>query len=127
MRADNTEYLRTAARRRHENTRAEAIAALHGLDQAGARITFESVADHAGISRSWLYDQTGDDEWEDDNWWEIPLSNVPNVCDSIARRQVAALRRSGAGSTVELTANTWVYSDSTVSLWRIDIPVTFDR
>ncbi|WP_297622258.1 DUF6630 family protein, partial [Nocardia sp.] len=27
-----------------------------------------------------------DDVWDDDNWWEMPLSAVPGVCDSIARR-----------------------------------------
>lgn len=68
-----------------------------------------------------------DDGWEDDNWWEIALSSVPEVCDSIARRLAAALRRSGVGSPAELTAKTWVYSDSTVALWRIDIPVAFER
>ncbi|MFB7719401.1 hypothetical protein [Nocardia sp. NPDC056100] len=68
-----------------------------------------------------------DDGWEDDNWWEIPLSKVPEICESIARRLAAALRRSGVGSPAELTAKTWVYSDSTVALWRMDIPVTFDR
>ncbi|MEU6586208.1 hypothetical protein [Nocardia sp. NPDC046763] len=68
-----------------------------------------------------------DDEWEDDNWWEIPLSDVPNVCDSIARRLVAGLRRSGVGSPAELVAEAWVYGDSTLAMWRMDIPVKFDR
>ncbi|MFJ9370404.1 hypothetical protein ACIRRA_39115 [Nocardia sp. NPDC101769] len=52
-----------------------------------------------------------DDEWEHDNWWEITLSNVPNVCDSIARRLVTALRRSGVGSPEELTAEAWEPED----------------
>jgi len=58
MRSDNSIHLTTAAKRRHELTRAKAIAALHELDRAGDPITFESVADHAGVSRSWLYTQT---------------------------------------------------------------------
>ena len=58
MRSDNSIHLTTAAKRRHELTRAKAIAALHDLDRAGAKITFEAVADHAGVSRSWLYTQT---------------------------------------------------------------------
>ena len=58
MHSDNSIHLRTAARRRHEHTRAKALAALHELDRAGAPITFESVADAAGVSRSWLYGQT---------------------------------------------------------------------
>jgi hypothetical protein len=57
MRADNTIHLKTA-QRRHEHTRAKAIAAMHELDQAGTVLTFESVARHAGISRSWIYTQT---------------------------------------------------------------------
>ena len=58
MRADNSIHLTTAARQRHENTRAKAIAAMHELDRAGAVLTFESVARHAGVSRSWIYTQT---------------------------------------------------------------------
>jgi hypothetical protein len=57
MRSDNSIHLATAARQRHELTRAKAIAALHELDRTGARITFESVADAASVSRSWLYSQ----------------------------------------------------------------------
>ena len=58
MRADNSIHLATAARQRHELTRAKAIAAMHELDRAGAVLTFESVARHAGVSRSWIYTQT---------------------------------------------------------------------
>jgi hypothetical protein len=57
MRADNSIHLTNAARQRHELTRAKAIAAMHELDRAGAMITFESVAHHAGVSRSWIYTQ----------------------------------------------------------------------
>jgi hypothetical protein len=58
MRADNSIHLTNAARQRHEHTRAKAIAAMHELDQSGAVLTFESVARHAGVSRSWIYTQT---------------------------------------------------------------------
>ena len=58
MRADNSRHLATTARQRHEHTRAKAIAAMHELDRAGAVLTFESVALHAGVSRSWIYTQT---------------------------------------------------------------------
>ena len=47
MRADNSIHLTTAARQRHEYTRAKAIAAMHELDRAGAVLTFASVARHA--------------------------------------------------------------------------------
>ena len=58
MRADNTIHLTTAAKQRHEYTRAKALAAMHELDRAGAVLTFEAVARHAGVSRSWIYTQT---------------------------------------------------------------------
>ena len=58
MRADNSIHLVTAARQRHEHTRAKAIAAMHELDRAGAALTFEAVARHAEVSRSWIYTQT---------------------------------------------------------------------
>ncbi len=57
MPADNSRHLVTAARRRHELTRAKAIQALRELDRTGAVITFETVARHANVSRSWLYSQ----------------------------------------------------------------------
>jgi Family of unknown function (DUF6262) len=58
MHSDNSIHLVTAARRRHEHTRAKAIAAMHELDRSGTRITFEAVAVAAGVSGSWLYSQT---------------------------------------------------------------------
>lgn len=57
MRADNSIHLTTAARQRHEHTRAKAIAAMHELDRTGAALTFESIARYAGVSRSWIYTQ----------------------------------------------------------------------
>lgn len=57
MLADNSIHLITAARQRHEHTRAKAIAAMHELNRAGAALTFESVARHASVSRSWIYTQ----------------------------------------------------------------------
>lgn len=58
MRSDNSIHLKAAARQRHEQTLVKAIAALHDLDQTGAPISFAAVAEHAGVSRSWLYTQT---------------------------------------------------------------------
>jgi len=49
--------LTQAARRRHEAARARAVRALHELDHEGAPVTFELVARHAAVSRSWLYTQ----------------------------------------------------------------------
>lgn len=58
MRADNTAHLRAATRRRSERTRDQALAALRRLDTAGAPITFQALAREAGVSRSWIYNQT---------------------------------------------------------------------
>jgi hypothetical protein len=57
MRADSTVHIIEAARRRAEQTRQRAIAALRRMDAAGQRITFDAVSSEAGVSRSWLYAQ----------------------------------------------------------------------
>jgi hypothetical protein len=57
MRADNSHHLLAAARRRAEQTRARAVAALRRMDRAGRRINYDTVAREAGVSRSWLYAQ----------------------------------------------------------------------
>jgi hypothetical protein len=57
MRPDPDTPLAAAARQRHELTRSKAIQALRELDRTGAAVTFESVARHSGVSRSWLYSQ----------------------------------------------------------------------
>jgi hypothetical protein len=57
MRADNTRHIIAAARQRHELTRAKAIQALRTLDAEGRPVTFETVAQAADVSRSWLYAQ----------------------------------------------------------------------
>jgi uncharacterized protein DUF6262 len=57
MRADNSQYVIAAARRRAELTRARAIATLRRMDATGKQINFDSVAREAGVARSWLYTQ----------------------------------------------------------------------
>jgi hypothetical protein len=57
MPADPAHRLATAARHRHELTRAKAVQALRELDRAGTPITFEALARAASVSRSWLYTQ----------------------------------------------------------------------
>lgn len=58
MRADNSAHVITAAKRRHELTRAKAIKAIRELAQAGTPVSFQTVATRADVSRSWLYTQT---------------------------------------------------------------------
>ncbi|MFX0578862.1 DUF6262 family protein [Nocardia nepalensis] len=83
MRVDNTAHLITAAQRRHELTRAKAIQALHELDQAGTAITFEAVAQHADVSRSWLYSQPD----IKDEIQRIRASQGPNIKAAIPSRR----------------------------------------
>ncbi len=57
MRSDNSRHIVDAARQRSQYTRAKAIQALRTLEAAGEPITFETVAQQARVSRSWLYAQ----------------------------------------------------------------------
>jgi Family of unknown function (DUF6262) len=57
MRADNSRHIVAAARRRAEQTRQRATAALRQMDATGQRISFDAVARKAGVARSWLYTQ----------------------------------------------------------------------
>jgi hypothetical protein len=57
MPADNAARLAEAARRRHELTRSKTIRALRELDRSGSPVTYQAVAQHAEVSRSWLYTQ----------------------------------------------------------------------
>jgi hypothetical protein len=57
MRADNSHHVIAAAHRRAEQTRQRAVATLRHMNTTGQRITFDSVAREAGVSRSWLYAQ----------------------------------------------------------------------
>jgi len=80
MRADNSSHLITAARNRHELTRAKAIRALRELNKEGTPITFEVVARHAEVSRSWLYaqpDRRGEIERLREATARAPTPSVP--------------------------------------------------
>lgn len=57
MRPDNSARIILAAKRRSELTRAKAVQAIGQLERTGSVVTFESVAESAGVSRSWLYGQ----------------------------------------------------------------------
>jgi len=57
MRADNSAHVITAAKQRHEFTRAKAIKAIRELAQTGEPVDFPTVAARAQVSRSWLYTQ----------------------------------------------------------------------
>lgn len=56
-RADNTHHLVRAAAERHHLAVTRAHAAIETLDHAGAVLNFTTVAQTAGVSRGWLYNQ----------------------------------------------------------------------
>lgn len=57
MKADNTRHLAKASRSRAEQTRRRAVTTLRQLASAGQPLTISVLAQHAGVSRSWLYTQ----------------------------------------------------------------------
>ena len=57
-RADNSAYLRAAAKELHEAALERSASALRSLEHAGLPVTFMYVAVQAGVSRNWLYGQT---------------------------------------------------------------------
>jgi hypothetical protein len=54
---DRVERLREAAQARHDTTLRRAKNALQVLTRRGEAVTFRRVAETAGVSRSWLYNQ----------------------------------------------------------------------
>jgi uncharacterized protein DUF6262 len=57
MLADNSSYLRAAARSKHEATRQRALAALAEIEADGTRVTITALAKAAAVARSWIYTQ----------------------------------------------------------------------
>ena len=57
MLADNSSYLRAAARSKHEATRRHAITALAKLEADGTQVTVTALAKAVGVARSWVYTQ----------------------------------------------------------------------
>jgi hypothetical protein len=57
MRADNSQHVITAARRRAAATYKRATTTLRRMDNSGIPVTFDAVAREAQVSRSWLYNQ----------------------------------------------------------------------
>ena len=57
MLADNSSYLRAAARSKREATRRRAFTALAKLEADGTRVTVTALAKAARVARSWIYTQ----------------------------------------------------------------------
>lgn len=58
MRADNTDHLREAAKRKHEECLRRVTAAIHEADRLHQRVTVQGVAKSARVSPSWIYTQS---------------------------------------------------------------------
>jgi hypothetical protein len=86
--------LAVATERRVQDTRLRAIGAIRQLDTAGETITFASVSQRSGVSRSWLYRQP-DLRAEIDRLRAAPAPTVPSAqrtsTDSQHRRLEATL------------------------------------
>jgi hypothetical protein len=59
MRPDNTHHLLAAAQRRRDSTLERAQRTLRELSESGQRYTVTDIAARAGVSRAWLYAQSG--------------------------------------------------------------------
>ena len=59
MRPDNTHHLLAAAQRRRDSALERAQRTLRGLSETTQRYTVTDIAARAGVSRAWLYAQTG--------------------------------------------------------------------
>lgn len=94
MSTTNNTALADATERRVQDTRLRAIGAIRQLDTAGETITFASVSQRSGVSRSWLYRQP-DLRSEIDRLRATPAPTVPSAqrasTDSQHRRLEATL------------------------------------
>jgi hypothetical protein len=86
----------TAARRRHELTRAKALKALRELDRAGLLVTFQALASAALLSRSWLYAQpdihTQIQRLRDRALTVVPARQRASVASLLRRLEAASAR-----------------------------------
>ena len=88
---DRVERLREAAHARHESTLRRAKTALQLLARRGEAVTFRRVAETAGVSRSWLYNQQ--DLREEINRLREASQNRPGVLPTAERATTDSLRQ----------------------------------
>ena len=96
MRADNSRHVVEAARRRGQLTRSKAVQALRAMDAAGEPITFETVAQRAQVSKSWLYAQPDLQSRDREPARDAPPS--PGLSDPGTPAQLRRLPTPAAGS-----------------------------
>ena len=88
---DRVERLREAAQARHESTLRRAKNALQLLARRGEAVTFRRVAEVAGVSRSWLYNQQ--DLREEINRLRAASQHRPTVLPAAERATTDSLRQ----------------------------------
>ena len=88
---DRVERLREAAQTRHETTLGRANNALASMARRGTPVTFRSVAEAAGVSRSWLYRQQ--ELREEINRLRHTSQSRPGLLPSAERATVDSLRQ----------------------------------
>jgi cell division FtsZ-interacting protein ZapD len=88
---DRVERLREAAQARHEATLHRAKNALAAMARRGTPVTFRSVAETAGVSRSWLYRQQ--ELREEINRLRHTSQSRPGLLPSAERASVDSLRQ----------------------------------
>jgi hypothetical protein len=88
---DRVERLREAAQARHDTTLGRAKNALASMTRRGTPVTFRSVAETAGVSRSWLYRQQ--ELREEINRLRDRSQGRPGVLPSAERATVDSLRQ----------------------------------
>lgn len=89
--ADRVERLREAAQARHEATLRRAKTALQLLARRGEAVTFRRVAESAGVSRSWLYNQQ--DLRDQINQLREASQNRPGALPTAERATTDSLRQ----------------------------------
>jgi TolA-binding protein len=88
---DRVERLREAAQARHDTTVGRAKSALASMTRRGTPVTFRSVAEAAGVSRSWLYRQQ--ELREEINRLRHTSQSRPGLLPSAERATVDSLRQ----------------------------------
>lgn len=91
MRPDNTHHLLAAAQRRRDSTLERAQRTLRELSETTQRYTVTDIAARVGVSRAWLYAQTGLRDQIRQLTHQRPTS--PPVIDQTQRSSDASLRQ----------------------------------
>lgn len=95
-RADNTAHLLRAAADRRDAATRRAVAVIAELDRSGSAVTVAGVANVAGVSRSWLYEQPAllaeITQLRDNAPTAVPVPAAQRASDESLRQRLDAAR-----------------------------------